>query len=174
MALFTQTRALFYDEKGMFHGRKMFSKHDKTFRYGNKAYNVDLKNGSEYEYRVIPLLLKRRDFTYNIAYSNPYDLRQFTKQELQELLDQAKKNSKEIDTNLIVPPITPELYDINLETKVATELNDLSKGKFKLNWKIALIGIVALIIIWYFASGHTLAQLTGAAKPSQLFLPLAK
>lgn len=171
MALHTQLRAMFYDEKGVFHGKKVFSKHDKTFKYGKGMYNVDLKNGSEYEYRVIPVILKRREFIYNIAFSNPLDLKQPTKKEVEEYCKTMNKTQYQKESLLVMPNIDPELYDINMETKVAQDLNNLARKGLKINWKVVLLCIAGLAIIWYFASGHTLSQLTGASK---FFLPMIK
>lgn len=107
MHLFKTFVAWLYDEKGEYHGSKGFRKHSKTFEYGNGAYNVDFENSSYKESYPIPFLIRKRVYFYNIAYSNPI-----------KLINGHARNM-----------ITPELYNINLKTKVARDLNDLSKPK---------------------------------------------
>lgn len=174
MALFNVHIAWFFNSRGEYDGSKRFKPSKDNFKYGDGSYNIDIKNGSDVENMIIPLLLKKKRFFYNVNYSNPLNLKQFTKEELQTAIAQSNKNNKNDD--FIVPPITPELYNINLETKVARDLNDLAKGNLfnfiKEHPAVIFIGIIGLVALWYFGSGHTLNGLFGSQKPAQSLIPL--
>ena len=132
--LFKTSRVWFFDEKGEYHGKKGFGKHTTTFKYGKGSYNVDLRKSSYKEDVPVPFLWRRRTYFYNTKNPNPIKL-----------------DGKE-------SPFSPELYNINLETKVARDLNDLSKkGIFDfLNPKVIIIILVGGAIAWYFISGGRL------------------
>jgi len=136
MALIESKRALFFDEKGEYHGSTSFSKYNSTFTYSNGSYNVDFKNSSYKEESVIPVLWKRRTYFYNLSNSNPIKL------------------DKKAE-----PPISPRLYDIFLKTKVAQDLNDLSKGGLSQYFtpRNVLIGLGVIAVIYYLSSGGKLA-----------------
>src|SRR3989304_2422025 len=131
MALINSKRAWIFDERGEYHGSKGFGKNDKTFKYGKGSYNIDFENSSYKEDVPIPMLWKRRTYFYNLSNSNPIKL---------------NKKSE--------PPISPELYNINLETKVARDLNDLSKKGFFsfLSPKIIILIVIAGVVIYYLVS----------------------
>lgn len=133
---FWSYRAFFFDEKADYHGRAKFKKNQSTFKYGKGAYNVDLKNGSYWEDRPLFVpLWKRKTYLYPVNSSNPYRL-------------DGKQQ----------PPISPELYNINLETEIAKKLNDLSKKGFSeyLTPKNIIIALVLLGGYLYLHSKGTI------------------
>lgn len=139
--LIESRRIWFFDERGDFHGKKSFSKHDKIVKYGSSnskgAYNINLQELSYKEDVVIPFLWKRKTYFFPTWNSGGFKF---------------DKNSKGI------PPISPEIYNVQLETKVAKDLNDLSnRGLLGLLNPKVIIGIVIIAIIaYYFLSGHKL------------------
>lgn len=134
-SLFKTQRALFFDENGDYLGSKTFKRSEKIFKYKKNSYNIDLKYSSFRNINVIPILWDRKDYYYNIGNSNPV------------LID--KKSE---------PIINPELYNIMLETKVARDLNDLSRKGLAdfLTPRNILIGLIVVGAIIYFASGGSL------------------
>lgn len=120
--------ACFYDDKGEFLDKKGFSKTASTLDYGDRSFNV-------YQDGVTVTKIKRwywdiELYHYNFNNPNPMILN--------------KKHEPIIDS---------EMYNIQLKTKVARDLNDLSKGGLKLNWKTILIGLVIIAIIYALATG---------------------
>jgi hypothetical protein len=128
-------RAWFFDKKGEYHGKKGFKKHDRTFKYGKGSFNVDFQESSYKEDVPVPFLWRRRTYFYNTENSNPIKL------------------DKKAE-----PRLSPELYNINLETKVARDLNDLAKKGILsfLNPKIIIILLVGGAIAYYLFSGGKL------------------
>lgn len=136
MAVIKTKEAWFFDEKGDWHGKKHFSKHSKTITYGKGSYNIDFKRMSYKRVVMLPGLWEKRVYFYNTSNSNPI------------LID--KKSE---------PIMSPELYDIQLKTKVARELNDLAnEGLLSkiLTPKNIAIGIVLIVVIWFISSGQKL------------------
>lgn len=132
MPLYTQHLAWFFDGKGEFHGHKTFNKNQKTFQYGEGSYNIDIENSSIVESMVIPFIWRRRRYFYNIKYSNPLKLSSTTNE----------------------PSISPELYNANLEIKLAKELGDLAKGFLAklLTPRNIIIALILFGIIYWFGT----------------------
>lgn len=119
--------ACFLDDKGEFIGKKSFSNTQETFDYGNKSYNVFHKLQSY-------VIIKRwywdlEIYFYNINNPNPLIL-----------------NKK------LEPVLSSEMYNIQLKTKVARDLNNLAGG-FKLDFKTIMIGLAILIVVYLIATG---------------------
>lgn len=126
--------ACFYDDKGEYIGKKSFSKTAQTFKFNNKAFNI--YHGDD-TFLVTSTLIKRwywdiELYHYNINNPNPIIL-----------------NKK------AEPILDSEMYNIQLETKVARDLNDLSKGGLfdNLNMKTVFILIIIGAIVYLVASG---------------------
>jgi hypothetical protein len=134
MPLIKTYRAWFFDEKGEYLGKKGIPKKNKVFDYNDGKYNVDLENATYKDESVYLGLWKKRTFFYNVSNSNPIRL---------------DKKSE--------PIINPELYKIQLETKLARDLNDLAnKGglsKFLTPFNI-LLGVAVIVVIYLLASGQ--------------------
>lgn len=134
MALINTVRAWFFDAKGEYHGSKSFSKHAKNFKYGVGSYIVNLKATNKRDKPIIALW-HRRTFYYNLDNPNPL------------ILD--KKGE---------PLIDPEALNINLETKVLRDLNDLANDNFSkyITPKNIILGLVVIGLIIYLATGNKL------------------
>lgn len=133
MALFNTLRAWFWDERGEYHGARAFSKNDKTFKYSKGRYIVNLKASFKEDW-PIPLIWKRKTYQYDLKSSIP-----------RKLGDGPE------------PPITPEQFDINMDTKVLRDLNDLAKGDGLLKYltpKNIAIALIIGVVIWYISTGH--------------------
>lgn len=143
MALFNTYAGWFFDKKGDYDGKKGIRKKDKDFTYQKGRYIIDL-SASYIEWTVLPLLWKRRRYFYNMENSHPITL------------------DKKAE-----PHISPELLDIMMETKLARDLNNLSKGGLSewLTPRNIIIAIVVLGIIIYLATGNSLTGLTGGTPP---------
>jgi hypothetical protein len=120
--------AIFYDDKGEQLGKKGFSKVAKTFDYCGNSYNVFADNASF-------TTIKRwywdvEQYHYNINNPNPFLL-----------------NKK------CEPILDSEMYNVQLKTKVARELNDLSKSGLKLDFKTVLIGLGILVVVYMVLTG---------------------
>jgi len=120
--------ACFYDDKGEFLGKISFDKTSSTFDYGNRSYNVFHDDATVTKIKRWYWDLEL--YKYNINNPNPMIL-----------------NKK------CEPILDAEMFNIQLKTKVARDLNDLTNPGFKLTWKTALIGIIAIIIIYMVATG---------------------
>lgn len=135
---FLMTRlANIYDKSGRIIGSVKFGKLDKTFKYGDKhRFNVDVENSSVLERRNLFGKVNRVEYTYNIDNPNPLIF------------------NKEIKSVL-----NPELYNVNIETKVAQDLNDLSKTGLSqfLTPRNLIIGAVIIFAIIYFSKGGKIA-----------------
>lgn len=136
MALFNTNRAYFFDAKGTgFVGKKGFRNSVKTFEFNGGSYNVDDENASSWEQAVFPPPLSwiwhRTNYIYNVEISNPALISKWGK-----------------------PPISPRLYNINLKTNVAEQLNNLAnKGIMQfLTMRNILIG--AGILLGYLYLTH--------------------
>lgn len=124
----TTRRAWFFDSRGEYHGKKMFSKHASTIKYKDKTFIVDLDATYKKDYPfIISWIWERRTYFYNI--DNPAPLK----------LD--KKG---------IPILTPEMLQIQLDTKIARDLNDLAKKNAFLAMftpkRIILIALGALVV----------------------------
>lgn len=115
--------AKIFDEKGQFIKNQRFAPYNNVFSYKNKSYNIILKDISYFDIKGI--LWTNRYYFYNLSNPNPL------------ILDKKCE-----------PVLSPELYNIMLETTTAQKLNDLSKSKFKLDFKIILL-IGAIIVGGY-------------------------
>lgn len=153
MAIFRTYQARFTDAAGQKHGKQHFSKNAKTFRYAKGTYNVNLKCPTYEDDTIIPYIWEKRRYLYNIEFSNPIELTQPKKEELLEYLKKMPK-----DTVLVVPPLSPELYRIQLETEVMKKLNDLTKDGIMqyLTPRNIIIGLIAIGIAIYVGTGHKL------------------
>lgn len=128
--------AKFFDERGEYITDKIFRKYNETFKFKNRRYNIELKEGSYYEVSSIPLLLKKRYYFYNLSNSNPIKL--------------DKKGE---------PIINPNIYNTIIESEEAKKLNNLHKGTL-MNFLSEPKNIIILVIIcavgYYFLKGGTL------------------
>lgn len=120
--------AIFYDDKGEQIARKGFSKTANTITYGNRSFNV-------FHDKASTTLIKRwywnvEQYHYNINNPNPFML-----------------NKK------CEPILDSENYNIQLNTKVARDLNDLSKKGFNLDLKTILIGLGIIAVAYLLLSG---------------------
>lgn len=141
--LFESRKARMFDEKGNYHGTASFSKKDKTFDYGKGSYNVDEENATVMEGWVLPVIWKEKIYYYNITHSNPIRL--------------DKKST---------PMLSPELYNINLKSKVARDLNNVGQGSFLDNLLTPTNIIIALVVIGgilYITSNGGLGSLMAPA-----------
>ena len=131
MALFWKVyKAVFFDDRGEQVGTKKFDRKDAHFKYNDGAYNIAIKESTMFE--VKGFFFDKRYFQYNLNDPNPI------------LLDKKRE-----------PIINARLYNINLETKVARELNDLDKSDFErlFTFKNIIIVLAILGAVYYFASG---------------------
>lgn len=119
--------AYFYDDKGRFVGKKTFRKTDSLITFQGRKYNINYNATWTYFNRWYWDL---EVYQYSLNNPDPFLLN--------------KKGE---------PLMNSEQYNIQLETKVARDLNDLSKGNFlaNLNWKAILIigGILVLAYLLY-------------------------
>jgi len=118
----------FFDEKGQFIKNQRFAPYSKVFSFKDKSYNVDLRDASYFDSKGI--LWTNRYFMYNLSNPDPLIL-----------------NKK------MEPIISPEIYNIMLETKTAQKLNDLSKPRFNLNFKTLIIIGVVIVAGYLLATG---------------------
>lgn len=124
----TKRIACFYDNKGDYLGKKAFSNTEKVFDYAGCSFNVVHED-------VTITKLKRWYWNLDIYHYNI-------------------NNPMPLDFKKTVEPIIDsELYNIQLKTKVARDLNDLSKTGLQLNAKTILIGIGILVIGWLVMTG---------------------
>lgn len=127
--------ANFLDEKGRPVGSKRFKRDETSFVFGKGRYNVDEKNALCLEERKLGRL-KYKKYFYDIKHSNPLTYSHTPK-----------------------PQISPELYNINMESKVARDLNEMSKeglAKYLTPTNI-VIAIVIVIIAVYLLQGGKIA-----------------
>jgi hypothetical protein len=120
--------ACFYDDKGEFLGKKGFNKKASLLDYKDRSYNV-LQTG------VTSTPVKRwywdlEQYHYNINNPNPLNL------------------SKRVE-----PILSSEMYNIQLKTKVARDLNDLAKPGFKFDFKTVMIIVAILAVIYALSTG---------------------
>lgn len=134
MALFNTNRIWFFDARGEYFGKKGFSKHQKYVKYSKGAYNISFQDSSFKEDNPLPFgIWKRRTYFYNIDNPNPIKL------------------DKKAE-----PLISPELYNVNLETNVAKQLNDLAKKGLMdfINPKtLIILGVLAAVAIYFLQGG---------------------
>jgi hypothetical protein len=135
MSLLPKKRiAVFYDDKGEYLGKKGFSKWDSLIKTKTKTYNV-LKDKASIT--KIKSIWRDKEYThYNVNNPNPF------------LFD--KKGE---------PILDAEVYNVQLETKVMRDLNNLSKEGFKITPLMIIIGVVVVGIAIYLLTGHSV---TGA------------
>lgn len=134
MALFNTYAGWFFNEKGEYDGIKGLSKNNKDLIYKKGRYFINL-SASYIEWTVIPFLWKKIRYFYNVNNSHPITL---------------DKRAE--------PPISPELFDVMMETKLARDLNNLSKSGLGelLTPRNIIIAIVVVGIIIYLATGGSL------------------
>lgn len=124
--------AYFYNDRGEYVGRKSFSQKERTFKYGNRSYNIILKEGTETKFDYF--LWERRIYYYNINNPNPI------------------KMDKKAE-----PILDAEVYNQFLETKVIKDLNDISSGLGQyLTPRNIIIGIIIIGVLIYVGTGHSL------------------
>lgn len=127
-------KALFFDSVGYPVGIKKIHWSEPTFAFEDRIYNF-LPDKCSF-FKIKNIFSSTKYYFYNIENSNPI------------LLNGENKG--------IIDPVA---YKRILETDLIKKLNDLSKSNF-LAWlmrpKVLLIVIVAILVIYYFASGHTL------------------
>ena len=123
-------KAIFYDDRGEYIGTKKFDRKEAHFKYNDGAYNISIKDSTMFE--VKGLFFNKRYFQYNLNDPNPI------------LMDKKRE-----------PIMNARLYNINLETKLAKQLNDLDKGDWEKLFTFKNIVIVLAILgaVYYFASG---------------------
>lgn len=146
MAIFNTYAGWFFDKQGNYLGMKGFSKNKEDFEFKSGRYMVDL-SASYVEWSAFPIftfLWRKWRYFYNVESSIP------------------KKITPQSE-----PPISPALFDVMMETKLARDLNNLSKGGLSelLTPRNIIIGIIVLGVVIYLATGHSL--LGGAPTPSQ-------
>jgi len=126
--------ARLHDAKGMHIKDVYFQSEQETFKYKDNAYNIRLKDVTYTEQKG--LIFKKRFYYYNINHTEPLIL-----------------------TAPIHSIIEPKLYNVMLETSQAQKLNDLSKKGLLslLTPKVIIIGLVAIGVIIYLASGGSIA-----------------
>lgn len=120
--------AYFYDDKGRFVGKKTFRKTDSLITFQGRKFNVNYNATWTYFNRWYWDL---EVYQYNLNNPDPFLL-----------------NKK------CQPLMSSEQYNIQLETKVARDLNDLAKGNFlaNLNWTYILIGLGVIIALYLLAT----------------------
>lgn len=133
MGLWTLTRAVFYDDDGEEVKKKLFKSTHGNFKDGKRSYIIDLKQSSYFELRGV--IWNTRYYSYQL--NNPMPM----------LLN--KKHE---------PIINTELLNIQLENKVARDLNRVGDNKLSELFtprNMIYLGI-GLLAIWFFWSGHKL------------------
>lgn len=115
--------AYFVDDKGSFIGSKGFSLTSKTFKYENKSYNINHEKATF-------ILFKRwywdiEVYIYNINNPDPYILQKTAE-----------------------PLMDAEMYNIQLESNFAKQLNEMSKGKIKIDFKTIIIILIGIAILY--------------------------
>lgn len=142
MGLFGKKRyALFYDDKGEFLGRAKYKKWDSLIKVGKRRYNIIKEKAT---ITKIKGLFFDKEYThYN--YNNPNPM----------LLDKKQE-----------PIYNAELYNIQLDTKVMRDLNNLAKKSLAelLTPINILIGLIVIGVIIYLATGHSI---TGGTTPTK-------
>lgn len=140
MGLFTIWRAVFYDNKGEACGKKKFSPDKPNFKYDNKSFIVDLQKGTYFKLRG--LIWDTRYYHYQIDNPHPFSL---------------EKDGK------FKPAIDSDMLNIQLESKVARDLNRLGDKKLSdlLTPRNLIIGAVILIFLWVYLSKGGISAFTG-------------
>ena len=138
MPWFKTFKAMFYDGKGDYTGRKGFSIKDKKLQYGKekKAYLID-PTASYSEHMKIPWIWYQYRFYYNLDSSLPF---RFGKEAIkgQQVL-------------------TPTDLDTLLETKVLIDLNTQpSKWGDIFTLKNVVIALIIGGILYYLFSGNSI------------------
>jgi hypothetical protein len=132
MAIFwKKVYALFYDDKGEFITRHRIGRWEKIFKYKNKSFNVIEDEATITE--IKGLWHDRYYYHYNINNPNPMRLKKVAE-----------------------PIINSDIYNVQLETKVARDLNDLAKTGLSalLTPRNIIIAIVIIGILVYLLTGH--------------------
>lgn len=122
-----------YDDNGRFIKKVRLKRHEKRFRYNKKSFNIDEKEAGETNLDY--WLFEKRFYHYNINNPNPFKL--------------DKKGEPIMDS---------ALYDIQLETKVAMDLNNLNEGNLSklLTPRNIIIGLIVIGIIYFLLSGNSI------------------
>jgi len=134
MSLFGKTRlACFYDDKGEYLGKIKFSKWDNLIKTKKRTYNVIREKAT---ITKIKGFFKDKEYThYNVNNPNPI------------LLDKTTR-----------PILDAEVYNVQLETKVMRDLNNLSKKSLSDLLTPATIIIIVIVIgvSIYLLTGNSL------------------
>lgn len=133
MGFFKKYYGNMYDDRGEFEKSTKITVSAGVFKYKNKSYNIDLKEGSVFFKKGI--IIDRYYYDYNISNSNPI-----------------KKDKKS------EPIFNPELYNMMLETKVVRDLNSLVKSNLSelLTPQNIMIVVGGIAVIYYFSTGGKL------------------
>jgi len=132
--------ALLFDDRGELLAKKSFRRKDDFFTYdGERKFNIILQNTTAFE--KFGILWNTKYYFYNINNPNPLVL-----------------NKK------LEPILNSKIYNVMLETKVARDLNDLTKSTLSqlMTPKNIIIVLAILGAVYYFSSGGTL---TGTSTP---------
>lgn len=137
-------KAVFFDDNGVCVGQKRLKYSDSTFVFQGRGFNFMPLNSSFF--KVVNIFSKTKFYFYNI--NNPMPL----------LI------KKSID-----PVVNSEAYGVFLRTDILKKLNDLSKK----NWlselltpRNMIIALILIVVIWFFASGHSLSELSSVLSNS--------
>ncbi|MFW6130090.1 MAG: hypothetical protein ACOC56_02825 [Atribacterota bacterium] len=114
--------ARFFDEEGKHLKDVWFRKDKSTFNFKGKSYNVKRDKASYF--KKTGIFLNKRYYHYNISNPDPLFLGKTVK-----------------------PLLDPEMYNIQLENKIAKKLNDVNSNGLldKIGFKEVLIGAVLLV-----------------------------
>ena len=131
--------AVFFDDNGDYIEKQQFKQIDPTIKFKDRQYNILLDTASHFN--IKHFFHDKRYFFYSLK--NPMPL----------MLDKKCE-----------PVFNSKLYNIMLETKVATDLNNLANGVLGqyLTPRNIIIGVIIIGVIIYFTSGGTLTALPGA------------
>lgn len=129
MGWITFYKGVIYDDKGEFLAIKTFSPKKDYFTWGKKSFAIDTLNASYFV--VNRILWETRYYQYNDKNPHPYRM--------------DKKGE---------PALNTELLNVQLENKVARDLNRMSENRFSglLTPRNIMIGGLILLAYLYFHS----------------------
>lgn len=133
MALFRKVKyfAIIFDDDGYYVKTIKINKSSKTFKDKINRYNIDILNGS---YSVEKrLFFDRKYYYYNQNDPNPLRI--------------DKKS---------IPILSPELYNIELETHVARQLNNFGRNKLLALLtprNLIILGIIIVVGVFFLKGG---------------------
>lgn len=134
--------ALFFDKSGVYVGKKIFKFSSrwgirkKTFTFKDGEYNIKPDISRAY-YTTFPYLFDTIIYIYNVEHSDPLEVK-----------------------TAMLPKMTPQQYNIMLESKILRDLNKVRQGGLAALLTTRNIIIILLIIgaIIYFSMGGTLTS----------------